>query len=1143
MRQPFEPSTLRPPNPSREPVVSRARVLLTALGMAALLVGARTALAGPDAHRATVATVATSAQAGDRSAARPPAKGLAGEHDDLAAIVAGARTIQPVADHAAMSAAIGPYAARALAKAEAQAEAEAEAGTKATRPSDGVADTARVDGMRGAIAGVADDDWAAGGKGGARSLGKHSAPIATGGDHGQPDLVGADAAREAQDDPTNVDGWRSFDLDGAGYLRSDGALAVGPDAVLGAVNGALRPWDKDGNPLLDQQDLTSWFEPLVGQLIDDFDLEVHVVSPRATYSDAYDRFVITAVALPVEEGVDVPLLFVGMSNTADPAGSFCVARISPVYSGDPAGLGILDYSMSVNDHALSVAFNLYQRGTDGSSANYAARAYVEALAPLAACEARDSGLFEVYYPADFDTFNHLFAADTLGVGDDAVYVGSHDAAGALLQPLVMRWLAGGARTDLAALTPIVVPNYTYPPDASQPGTSDDIATGYANVRSAVYIGPDDLWTAQAVTVGSGAGAVWQRLSLEGGVLDGGRVGLQEGNDLYHPQIMPALECDAAMIAFNYSGPEDPVSAAVMQLGEDHIVPIAQGDGCVAQGGDPTMPWDQRVPIAYDPYDELYWLQPSVADGTDADCTANQWATHIVHVEWDLCGTTGPEPTPPPTGERKGIGFALGSKRTMRDIHGAGGMVARGGAMRGAALTGIQVQNIDGVRTAQPAIEFAEQRSPYAAPGGLFVRTIEMDTIPPGASLNAYLPNFDILDAMYRITISTPRDGGDLSAILRTDWDTGGAAIVSNLWNATRVVLPRVVRNANTHTSVIAVTNAGSDIASVTMRFYRSGASDAVATKRFDMQPAEALTFDLNDADPVFAALGNGFAGTAILESVCCQVGVQVYEYAESSALAIGGYEGIPAEQASSQLFVPLFRHQQHGPGGIRLDTAIVVANASDQATGVTVTYHPTTNASASAACRAAGTVRHGPITIPANTNHAFYQGPGGGHGLPDDCFGSAVVDAADPRAELVATVLDAQNGNEQLSMINAAPVEFAATKLALPLFRSRHLVAEYTTGIQVMNTSDRPATVHIDFSRSEGNVTFPITGCRGQCDAVIQPYEGYTWWPPAVEVIPPDTYGAAVIESDQPIVVLVNDYPLRGNSDMATYAGIAVLLE
>ena len=93
------------------------------------------------------------------------------------------------------------------------------------------------------------------------------------------------------------------------------------------------------------------------------------------------------------------------------------------------------------------------------------------------------------------------------------------------------------------------------------------------------------------------------------------------------------------------------------------------------------------------------------------------------------------------------------------------------------------------------------------------------------------------------------------------------------------------------------------------------------------------------------------------------------------------------------------------------------------------------------------------------------------------------------------------------------------------------------------NTSDRAASVYIDFARSEGDTTFPIGGCRGQCDAIIQPFEAYTWWPPAVTAIPAGTYGAAVISSDQPIVVLVNDYPLAGNSDMATYAGIPVITQ
>ena len=108
---------------------------------------------------------------------------------------------------------------------------------------------------------------------------------------------------------------------------------------------------------------------------------------------------------------------------------------------------------------------------------------------------------------------------------------------------------------------------------------------------------------------------------------------------------------------------------------------------------------------------------------------------------------------------------------------------------------------------------------------------------------------------------------------------------------------------------------------------------------------------------------------------------------------------------------------------------------------------------------------------------------------------------------------------------------------SVPLFRRAHY--DLTTGIQVMNTGNVSATVRIDFvaTANDSDDTRPITGCD-VCSRVLGPMQGHDWWPGGIAAIPDFTFGAATITSDQPVVVLVNDYPLRAQSDPATYLGL-----
>jgi len=140
---------------------------------------------------------------------------------------------------------------------------------------------------------------------------------------------------------------------------------------------------------------------------------------------------------------------------------------------------------------------------------------------------------------------------------------------------------------------------------------------------------------------------------------------------------------------------------------------------------------------------------------------------------------------------------------------------------------------------------------------------------------------------------------------------------------------------------------------------------------------------------------------------------------------------------------------------------------------------------------------------------------------------------------VLAVVNDAQNLSQLSAAYNAVPAGDATTKIAVPLFRNRHGRNELTTGIQVMNTGERTARVHIDFISPIGSGGTLINGCGIACDAVVPPMRAYTFYPPAIEAIAPNTVGSAIIESSENAAVVVIDFPLKGCCvDSAAYLGL-----
>ncbi len=450
-------------------------------------------------------------------------------------------------------------------------------------------------------------------------------------------------------------------------------------------------------------------------------------------------------------------------------------------------------------------------------------------------------------------------------------------------------------------------------------------------------------------------------------------------------------------------------------------------------------------------------------------------------------------------------------------------------IRGNGETGIQVQNLSQANVAKVGVDFYR-------PDGVLERTIDVvPDVAPAAAANIWLPGTDLPTGAYAAVAGADQK---IAAIARTDWPTSrGAAIYSNVVPATDVVLPLAVRHYRGQSSVVSIQNTDrTNQASVDVDVLKVGLSDPIYSQNYRIPPSTSISLDF-DRNLEFEILGEQFLGALRVRSNT-DVGVQSFVDIATSDKAVYGFEGVPAEMAANVLYAPLFRARQYprasDPNSGRLDTGISVVNTAEQDADVTITYIGTLDATASTACRG-NTFTSPRVTIRGGSSYVFYQGDPRGQNLPDNCFGSAVINATGP---VLAIVNDAQNEGLTSAAYNA--VTTGALQVALPLYRREH-AGGLSTGIQAMNLGLQPASVTIRFTKQNTDgASSEVTGCGAPCSVTIAPSGSHTWWPPLMPALQSNSYGSAMIVSTQPLAVIVNDALVTGERDMATYNGLAV---
>lgn len=466
---------------------------------------------------------------------------------------------------------------------------------------------------------------------------------------------------------------------------------------------------------------------------------------------------------------------------------------------------------------------------------------------------------------------------------------------------------------------------------------------------------------------------------------------------------------------------------------------------------------------------------------------------------------------------------------------------------GPATSGIQIQSLDASSSAEVITSFTPQYDVWDREGigeRNFRRHSLKSELDPFGAINIWMGN----------ALAEPPFQGDaysvnalsfarLAAIVRTDWQrTGGTAIYSNARPSRRVIVPLVMREFNGQTSVVTIADhsLGDQWNAVAIRLFERDKAGVFGKRQdeFGIRPGHSITIDLGDFYYTASRrLPDRFVGSMEIASGGAPITVQSFVNNEGvTSKAVSGFEGIPIDDAARTLFAPLIRHRQSGGGSHRLDTGISVYNPGDRPVHVTVSYTGSGDyCKDMKLIHGRGPGNRAKIVQPRSST-LFFQGPGpeGDHELPEDCFGSAVIQAEEDFAAIMAVVQDIQDMGDLAAAYQAVPASRAARRVALPLIRRDHL--RLTTGIMVMNVSQYPATVTADFYDKDQKLIL----CDVGCDKQIAPNAADRFWPDEITAIPRGTYGSAIVRSNQPIVVIVNDYPLDAQADMAAYNGIPI---
>lgn len=477
-------------------------------------------------------------------------------------------------------------------------------------------------------------------------------------------------------------------------------------------------------------------------------------------------------------------------------------------------------------------------------------------------------------------------------------------------------------------------------------------------------------------------------------------------------------------------------------------------------------------------------------------------------------------------------------------------------MTGDVQTGIQMQNV-GNDTAEVSVMLKEI-------DGSGEYTLPTQNIDGGAALNYFMPNFtDVPGGAYSLIATADQP---LEAMVQTVY-TGSSAVgnYTSVAPGKDVILPYVTRDWANQSSQITVQNASQSTDTTftieVIGIDNSGSESATET----LGPGKAVTYDVKEAP--FSNLANngepygipgGFLGYAQV-TVTSGDSVVVQSFIDIAGQGVmSAFTGVPADSSSTTLYAPLLRRNFAGDTGMQF----VNTNATDAS--ITVTYYTDGTLLDQEGSTWEETYTQAD-TVPAGSSKAIFLATDGTMpqgDRPDGSvaygfsgwFGVAMIESDQP---LFGVINDSTFDPATFSPLtqatnNMATADDAGTSFALPLVRKNFPnFNNTTTGVQIMNTSSSAAQVNINYTitryDAEGNVTGNDVVAGDGVSIVANGsgniYQGaFTGGGVSWEGLG-DWVGSAVVTSDQPIVLIVNDSTEDPNTattplDSGNYGGL-----
>jgi len=388
-------------------------------------------------------------------------------------------------------------------------------------------------------------------------------------------------------------------------------------------------------------------------------------------------------------------------------------------------------------------------------------------------------------------------------------------------------------------------------------------------------------------------------------------------------------------------------------------------------------------------------------------------------------------------------------------------------------SGIKIQNLSSTNTATIRVTLY---NPNGSEAYTIDRTAKGDPleVPPGGSVELYMPNYNINSGWYSAVVVSTEPIGVVAT--HTNYDYGLADSYGGMEGATEVYVPYVYHGHNNWSTEIFIQNTSSSTAHVFVNLFNESISRIV---QLTLPPYG--TDSVDTSKPEFNDLG-WFIGAAIItstENVPLAVMVnetRIVGAGDANGNVLVSFRGLTASDAGNRVFLPSLYKEFSGASGT-WRSGIKIQNISSNNVTVNVSFYADPDSPTGP-----WTGQRTNLLIPAKGSTELYlRNPilDGGATIPDMFKGYAVIEATG--GEVVATVIHTNYeaaGGKGVA-VGYFGIASGSEQLSIPsLYRWPSGSGIWVSGIKIQNVGTEQCTVTVRFSTDPDSPNASWTGTR-----------------------------------------------------------------